>query len=276
MTDKGVRRTLKKLHRSSNLHNFTVLHDHDLIGKGQSLGLVVSHVDHRRLDPLMQLLQLGTQLPFQMRVDHGQRFIKHDDINVFPYQTATHGNLLLVVRRKVCRPCPKHLGNFQHLRYTGHPALDDVFVPTSVAQWKGQIVVDRHRVVNDWKLEHLGNVALCRRQGRDVLIVEQHLAVGWDQEARNDIEKRGLAAAGRTKQCISATIFPGKVDFLQRIIVITRRVRIVAVSQVGEFDLCHEFLSSSRQIAVRRKEEAMARIQIERVDLADEIGMHAR
>jgi hypothetical protein len=168
----------------------------------------VGDVDHGRLHPLVKLLQLGAQLPLQMRIDHGQRLVEHHDVDVLAHEAAAHGDLLLVVRRQVRRTGVQHVGDFQHLGNRGDPLLDDVLVAAAVAQREGQIVVDGHRVVDDRELEHLRDVALCRRQRRHVLIVEQDLTFRGDEQAGNDVQKRGLAAAGRAEKRIGAAVFP--------------------------------------------------------------------
>ena len=66
----------------------------------------------------------------------------------------------------------------------------------AVAQREGQIVVDGHGVVDDRELEHLRDVALLRRQIGHVAC--RRTAAGprdGVQQARDDVEQRGLAAA---------------------------------------------------------------------------------
>ena len=75
---------------------------------------------------------------------------------------------------------------------------------------------DRHGVVDDRKLEHLGDVALLGRQLRDVVVVEQHPPFGRHDEARDDVEQRGLAAARRAEQRIGAAVLPDVIEPLQR------------------------------------------------------------
>jgi hypothetical protein len=48
----------------------------------------VGHVDHGTLDAVLQLLELGTQLPFEMGIDDGEWFIEHDDVDVGADKTA--------------------------------------------------------------------------------------------------------------------------------------------------------------------------------------------
>ena len=232
VSDEGVRRPLEQLDRGADLHDFTVLHHHDLVGERQRFGLIVSHVDHGRLHPLVQFLQLGAQLPLQVRIDHSERLVKHHDVDVLAHQTAAHGDLLLVVGRQVRRTSVQHVGDFKHLGNRGDTLLDDVLVAAPVAQREGEIVVNGHRVVDDRKLEHLRDVALCRRQRCHVLIVEQDLTFRGNEQAGDDVEKRGLAAAGRPKKRIGSAVFPRQVDLLQSIVSITLWIGVIAVTQI--------------------------------------------
>lgn len=90
MADESMRGAFEQLDGRADLHHFAKLHHHHLIGKGQRLGLVVGDVDHRRLNPLVQLLQLAPQLPLQMRVDHRQWFVEHHDVDILAHQAAAH------------------------------------------------------------------------------------------------------------------------------------------------------------------------------------------
>ncbi len=117
------------------------------------------------------------------------------------------------------------VGEADHLEHLAHPAVDIGLRHAAVAQREGQIVVDGHRVVDDRELEHLRDVALLRRQVGHVLAVEQQLAVRGMQQAGDDVEQRGLAAAGRSEQRIGAAVLEGVVHFLQRVVLRRLRVR---------------------------------------------------
>ena len=62
MTDECVLRAFEQVDRRADLHDRALMHDHDLVGKSEGLGLVVGHIDHRGADLLVQFLQLGPQL----------------------------------------------------------------------------------------------------------------------------------------------------------------------------------------------------------------------
>ena len=57
MPHESVARAIKQLTRRAALRHPPVAHDDDAIGESQGLGLVVSHINHREIDPPMQPLQ---------------------------------------------------------------------------------------------------------------------------------------------------------------------------------------------------------------------------
>ena len=80
--NEGMTRAIKKFFRRANLKNNAGVHHHHFVSEGQRLGLVVSHVDHRVTKALVDFLKLRTQLPFEMRIDNRERFIKKDRAHV--------------------------------------------------------------------------------------------------------------------------------------------------------------------------------------------------
>ena len=160
MADESVPRTLEQLDRRAGLHDLAIVHDHDLIGEGQRLGLVVGHIDHGAADAVMKLLELRSQHPFEMRIDDGERFVEHDDVDVGTHEAAAQRNLLLAVGRQSGGAIAKCSVELEHGGDLAHPLVDLRFAHPAVAQRKGEIVVNRHGVVDDRELEHLGDVAL--------------------------------------------------------------------------------------------------------------------
>src|SRR3954449_6201657 len=74
----GMGWAFEELLRRAHLHHGAVVHDHDLVGEGKRFGLVVGNVDHRDVEPAVQLLKGGTQLPFEMRVDNREGLVEQN------------------------------------------------------------------------------------------------------------------------------------------------------------------------------------------------------
>ena len=174
-------RPLEQLGRRADLHDLALVHDDDLVGEGQRLGLVVGDVDHGVAEAAVQLLQLRAQHPFHVRVDDRQRLVEQDGVDVGAHQAAAERDLLLLVGGQPARPLARAVGQADHVEDLAHLAVDLGLRHAAVAQREGQIVVDGHGVVDHRELEHLGDVALLRRQLGDVAAVEQQLALrqGW-------------------------------------------------------------------------------------------------
>ena len=105
IADEGVLRPLEQLGRRADLHDLALVHDHDLVGEGQRLGLVVGDIDHGVAEAAVQLLQLRAQHPFHVRVDDRQRLVEQDRVDVGAHQPAAERDLLLLVGGQAASPC---------------------------------------------------------------------------------------------------------------------------------------------------------------------------
>ena len=103
------------------LDHGAVMHDHDLVGEGERLGLVVGHVDHGEVERAVQLLQGRAELPFQVRVDHRQRLVEQDGRHVGAHEAAPERDLLLHVGRQIARLAVEHAGEIEKARDLLHP-----------------------------------------------------------------------------------------------------------------------------------------------------------
>ena len=115
IADESVLRPLEQLGRRADLHDLAVIHDDDLVGEGQRLGLVVRDIDHGVAEALVQLLQLRAQHPFHMRIDDGQRLVEQDGVDVGAHQPAAERDLLLLVGGQPARLALGPVGEVDHL-----------------------------------------------------------------------------------------------------------------------------------------------------------------
>ena len=105
IADESVLRPLEQLGGRADLHDLALIHDHDLVGEGQRLGLVVRDIDHGVAEPAVQLLQLRAQHPFHVRIDDRQRLVEQDRVDVGAHQPAAERDLLLLVGGQARAPC---------------------------------------------------------------------------------------------------------------------------------------------------------------------------
>ena len=158
-----MRRLVEQLGRRAALHHAAVMHDHHGVGEGQRFGLVVGDVDHRQVELAMQRLQLGAELPFQLGVDHGERLVEQHRGDVGSHQAAAERYLLLGVGGQPHGLAVEKGRQIKQPRDLADPRLDLGLGHTAVLQGEGEVLADRHRVVDHRKLEHLRDVALLRR-----------------------------------------------------------------------------------------------------------------
>ena len=104
----------------------------------------------------------------------------------------------------------------EQARDLGDARVDLGLRHAAILQRERQVLADRHGVVDHRKLEHLRDVALLGRQRRDVGAVEQDFAARRRDDAGDQVEQRGLAAAGRPEQRIGAALPPGHGHRLER------------------------------------------------------------
>ena len=214
ITHKGMGRGFKQLFRRAHLHHTAVIHDNNLIGEGERLGLVVGDVDHGMAKLAVQLLKLGAQLPFHVRVDHGEGFVKQNGVDVFTHHAAPKTDLLLGIRRQPARLAIKTIFHADHLCNMAHPRRDIGRIHATVAQGEGKVFTNRHRVIDHGKLENLRDVARSGFLVGDIAVAKQHTAMAGPHHARDDVQQGRLAAARRPKQRIGPAVLPDMVHFL--------------------------------------------------------------
>ena len=142
IADEGVRRSVEQFVRRSDLHHRAVIHHDHRLGEGQRLGLVVRHVDHGAPDLRVELLQLGAQLPFQLRIDDGQRLVEQDRGHVFAHEAAAERDLLLGVGGQAARAAIEIGSEIEHGGHRAYPPVDFRRADPAVLQREGQVLVD--------------------------------------------------------------------------------------------------------------------------------------
>ena len=91
-----------ELERRADLLDQAVVHDDDLVGHGHGLDLIVRDIDRRRLEALMQFLDLGAHLHAQLGVEVGQRLVEQEHLRI-AHDGAAHGDALALTAGKLAR-----------------------------------------------------------------------------------------------------------------------------------------------------------------------------
>ena len=82
LRDEEIVRPVVQLERLADLLDPAIVHHHDAVGHGHRLDLVVRHVDRRRLEPLMQRLDLGAHRDTQLGIQIRQRLVEQEHLGV--------------------------------------------------------------------------------------------------------------------------------------------------------------------------------------------------
>ena len=129
MPDERMRRPFEELLRRADLHDFAVMHHHDRVGERERLGLVVRHIEHRRVRFAVHPPQFAPQLPLEMGIDHRQRFVEQYGAYVLAHEAAAKRDLLFHVGRKTARDAIELTGQAEH------PG-DDLRTRVDLPAWK--------------------------------------------------------------------------------------------------------------------------------------------
>jgi len=173
-----------------------------------------------------------------LRIDHRQRLVQQHGGNVVAHQAAPQGDKLLLVGGEAAHARAQLAAKFEQFGDLPHPAADAGPRPFAAYQGKRQVLEHRHRLVDHRELENVGDVAPRRGDTGDIPLVEPHLAVRGRNQARDDVQHGGLAAAGRSEQGVGAAIAPFHAERLEGVIVFGQRAG-VAVAHVVESNLGH-------------------------------------
>ena len=235
---KAVAGPLEQFSGRAHLHRPSARHHHHLLGKGQRLHLVVGHINQGQFELVVDLLELAPQLPFQVRVDHGERLIKEHGRHIRAHQPAPQRYFLLGIGTQARGALVELAAHVQHLGNLAHPFFDLVCRHTPVAQREAQVLGHGHGVVNHRELEHLRDIARLRRGAGDVLSVKVHRTLRGHDQPRHDVEHGGFAAARRPQQGVRAAVLKCHLQRQQGVILVLHGLGFVGMGQV-EFNARH-------------------------------------
>ena len=194
-----IGRVVVELQRRTDLLGLSGVHDHDLVGHGHGLDLVVRDVNGGGGEPLVQLLDLGAHLHPKFCVQIGQRLVEQEYLRV-AHDRAAHGHALALAAGELARVTLQVLHQPQDVRRD----LDALayFRAALAGQLHRECHVVEHGHVRVERviLEHHGDVALLRRHLVDHASADLDFAAGDFLQAGDHAQQRGLAAARRPDQ----------------------------------------------------------------------------
>ena len=183
-----------ELERRADLLDAAFLHDDDAVGHRHRLDLVVGDVDRRRLQPLVQGLDLGAHRHAQLGVEVAQRFVEQKDLRI-AQDRAPHRDALALPARELARMPVEQLVEVEDAGGVVHALRGERRVGVAQPQAEAHVLADRHVRVERVALEHHRDVAVLRFEIVDHLAVDRDLAAGDFFEAGEHAQQRALAAA---------------------------------------------------------------------------------
>ena len=211
-----VDRVVIDLLRLADLLNHAGLHDDDHVGDTHCLLLIVRDEHGRNFRFTLDTADFLPRLKPQARVEIGERLVQQQHARPL-HQRARDGDALLLSAGELAGLAIHQLIDLDELRrlkrlfphrFLGEPVLAlEVFQREQDVLQNGQVRIERIALENE------AHAALFRRQRGHIVIPKEDFAAGRLLQAAEKIERRALAAAGRTEQTDQLSIrdFKGKV-----------------------------------------------------------------
>ena len=197
--DEARGRRLVQFTWAARLRHDGVVHHDDGVGDGQRLFLVVCHVDRGQAQGALELADLLAHVAAQLGVQVGQRLVEQQHARL-EHQGARHCHALLLPARElvwVTRAQRLQAHQAQHLlRLLLHDVTRQAADLQAVAHVLHHPQVREQRI----RLEDHRDIALRRRQPRDVIVADQDAAVADLLQPGDHAQRRRLAAARRAQQ----------------------------------------------------------------------------
>ena len=197
--DEPVGRILVELERRADLLDAAGIHDHDAVGQGHGLDLIVGDVDHRRGKLALEAGDLDTHADAERRVEIGKRLVEEKELGL-PRDRASDGDALALAAGELARAAVEVAIEPELLGGTCH-ALDDLLArrPGDL-QAEAHVAIDVHVRVERIGLEDHGDAAGRRVEVADIDPIDQDPAGADRLETGDDAKQRRLPAAGGTDQ----------------------------------------------------------------------------
>ena len=197
--DEGVFGFVIDVLRGADLLDAAVVHDHDGVGHGEGLLLVMGDVDEGDAHGLLNALELVLHVLAQTQVQCAEGFVQQQDLRPVD-QCAGDGDALLLSAGErsdlaVFKALQRH--DLQHL---GDALVDLVLGQLRNAQAEGDVVVNVQMGEQGVFLEDGVDLALVGRYVVDAFAVKEYVAGGRRLEAADDAQGSGFSAATGAQQ----------------------------------------------------------------------------
>ena len=209
--DEAVGRLLVELQRRAVLLDPALVEDDDAVGQRHRLDLIMRHIDHGGLQPLVQPCDLDAHLGPEAGVEVRERLVEQEDVGLAD-DGAADGDALALPARKLLRLAAEQLFDLQHAGGFRDLAVDLGLVCAQHLERKAHILGHRHMRVERVGLEHHGDAAIRGRHRVHRLAADQQLAGGDLLQPGDHAQQGGLAAAGRADEDDQLAVLDGERD----------------------------------------------------------------
>ena len=210
----GVLRLIIDILRSADLLNPSPVHNHDGVGHGKRLFLVVGYIDKGNAHGLLDSFQLVLHILAQAQIQRAQGFVQQQYLGLVHQRPGDSHPLLLSAGKAVDLPSfiALQTDDLQHIPY---PPVDLVLRQLGHPQAEGYVVVDIQMREQGIALKHGVDLAFVGRYVIEYRSVKGHRAGGGGQKPADDPQRGGFAAAGRAEQCEEFMIIDIKIDVVE-------------------------------------------------------------
>src|SRR5271166_3895790 len=192
--DEHAVRPVVDLLRRGDLLDDPLVHDQDPVGHRHRFELVMSDVDGGRSDPVVKVTQLIAHKVAEFGVERAERLVHEKSLRP-AYNGAAKGDALPVAARELRNLAREKMLDPQQPRRLAHLLADLIASDTLAPQRKPDVLGYVHVRIEGEELEDEGDVALRRATKRDILAIQQNLALGWQLEAGDHAQRRRLPAS---------------------------------------------------------------------------------
>ena len=175
----------------------------------------MGHENGRQAKPRLDLAQLDLHRGAQVAVQRRERLVQQQYART-DHERAGQGHALLLATGQLFGAAVCEILQLDQRQRIAHAGLDLGLGNAAGAHAVSHVLRHRHMREQGIVLKHDADLSTVRRHLGDQIAVDEKLSLIGLQKARNQVQKRGLAAAGRAQQGQELSLADLQPDGLQR------------------------------------------------------------
>ena len=210
----GVDGLVVDVYGRADLLDVTARHDHNHVGHGEGLLLIVGDIDEGDARSPLDLLQLALHVLAELEVKCAQRLVQKQDAGMVD-QCAGDGHALLLTARQGGDAAALKALEVDHGQHFLNLLLDLLLGSFLQTQTEGYVLIyvqmGKQRVLLKYRIDK----ALVGGHVTDLFTIEKNLSAIGRLKAADDPKGGGLTAAGRSKQGYELFIMDIQTDIVE-------------------------------------------------------------